>query len=206
MMSMGANTKKQSSESGIALIVTLIVVSVVISIGLSVLDLTTKQLRLSTNAKDSEKAFHAANAGLECARYWHREKYTDIEVGGSISPKCFGKDSTPSSILGTDNEITTSVSGDGRIYQYEYKFTWGAGSGDKCSSVRAVMMASSVTGSNPLVWSDVKSLFPGYSSNSNSKTCAVGSRCSIISVKGYNKSCGNLNDQGVTEREVLLEF
>ena len=92
------------------------------------------------------------------------------------------------------------------MYKYDYKFTWGAGSGDKCSSVRAVMMASSVTGSNPLVWSDVKSLFPGYSSNSNSKTCAVGSRCSIISVKGYNKSCGNLNDQGVTEREVLLEF
>ena len=52
----------------------LIVVSVVISIGLVVLDLTLKQLRLSTNSKDSETAFHATNAAMECARYWRNEE------------------------------------------------------------------------------------------------------------------------------------
>ena len=58
----------------------LIVVSVVISIGLVVLDLTLKQLRLSTNSKDSETAFHAANAAMECARYWRNEKNDDFVV------------------------------------------------------------------------------------------------------------------------------
>ena len=58
---------KENSQSGFALLMTLVVVSVIISIGVSVLDLSVKQVRLSTNAKESEAAFHAANAAAYAA-------------------------------------------------------------------------------------------------------------------------------------------
>src|SRR6056297_3030355 len=61
------------SQSGFALLVSLIVVSVVVSVGLVLLDVTIKQLRLSSNSTDSEIAFHAANAGMECAQFWRRD-------------------------------------------------------------------------------------------------------------------------------------
>jgi hypothetical protein len=41
-------------------------VAVVVSITLAVIELTIKQLNLTVTAKDSEIAFHAANAGIEC--------------------------------------------------------------------------------------------------------------------------------------------
>lgn len=87
---MEINLKQQNKrETGFALLMTLIVVSVVVSIGLTVLDLSIKQVRLSTNAKESEIAFHAANAGMECARYWRRAASTTVERGGAITPNCF---------------------------------------------------------------------------------------------------------------------
>ena len=87
-------------ESGFALLITLIVVGVVLSVGLSILDLSIRQVRLSTNAKESELAFHAANAGMECARYWRRASSSEMETGQAIEPVCFGE--TPYS--NTDNK------------------------------------------------------------------------------------------------------
>jgi Tfp pilus assembly protein PilX len=83
------NTEKQA---GFALLISLLVVGVVISVGLSILDLSIKQVRLASNATESEKAFHAANAGIECARYWRRVLSMQIEDGMTLSPSptCFG--------------------------------------------------------------------------------------------------------------------
>ncbi len=117
------NSKKQ----GFALLMALIVVSVVISIGLSVLDLTLKQVRLSTNSKDSEIVFHAANAGLECARYWLNKRYFDIENGVPIGsgspvippPTCFGRNTNDP----VDIDSYSLAFGD--AYRYQMDFTWG---------------------------------------------------------------------------------
>lgn len=188
-------SKKQQSNSGFALLLTLIVVTVLISIGLAVVELTLKQVRLSTNAKESEAAFHAANAGVECARYIRRIASTTMETGGDISPTCF------SVAPYTNTKINLFSSSDGAVYQYIYGFTWG--SKPRCSIMSTVVMAASPTGGG--LSFNVQPYLPGYPTNTP-KTCNAGERCTVLSSHGYNRTCDTIDGYGAIEREVLLQF
>lgn len=190
---------KHHKESGFALLISLIVVGVVISIGLSVLDVTIKQVRLSTNAKESELAFHAANAGMECARYWRRASSSDMEVGEPINPLCFG--ASPDS--NTIDAITPTYVGDGEAFLYSYEFTWG-GANPRCTQINTVVASSSAIGVG-VTTTNMTTLIPGYP-NGTDKYCEQGSRCSTISVRGYNRPCNTATGYGVVQREVLLQF
>lgn len=195
-------TQKAEKEKGFALLITLVVVTVLISIGLSVLDLSIKQVRLATNAKDSEIAFHAANAGLECALYWRRFSEDAMELGQTVPVSCFARPSVPA----TGSRITTGVSG-GDVFQYKYEFTWGDSPDIRCSQINAIVGSSSastnlvisglISGGSPLV--------PGYP-DGNSKTCEAGTKCTIISVQGFNKPCSDVGGYGTVQREVLLQL
>jgi hypothetical protein len=186
-------------QTGFALLMTLIVVSVVISIGLAVLDLSIKQVRLSTNAKDSEISFHAANAGMECARYWRHKESVKMEAGTAISPTCF------STTAGTVNgvPITSGTSGVGAAYLYNYDFTWGAPQ-IRCTRVTTFVAVADALGTGFSV-SGMPGLVSGYPDGST-KACAAGERCTVVSVRGYNKACSAITDYGTVEREVLLQF
>ncbi len=196
-----SNTQQPHTRSGVngfALLMTLIVVTVILSIGLSVLDLSTKQIRLSTNAKDSEVAFHAANAGMECARYIRRQNSVSMETGTSINPSCFG--STPAS--NTHTQVTSNVTGNGTVYKYDYSFTWGGGA--RCSQITTLVASSTALGTG-LSIGGMTTLIPGFPTG-NTKVCAAGERCTVISVRGYNKPCNSISGYGTVEREVLLQF
>lgn len=187
------------NKTGFALLMSLIVVGVLISIGLTVLELTIAQVRLSTNARDSETAFHAANAGLECALYWRRQSAESMETGQAISPTptCFDG-------VGATADATTIVSdSDGDAFLYTYQFTWGTG-GDRCSQVNTLIASSTPTGSGVTI-PNVASHIPGYAGGTNF-TCEPGGRCTIMSVRGYNKPCGQTTTFGTVQREVLLQF
>ncbi|MCA9356707.1 pilus assembly PilX N-terminal domain-containing protein [Candidatus Nomurabacteria bacterium] len=192
---------KNKTESGFALLMTMIVVGAVISIGLSMLDLTLRQVRLSTNAKESEIAFHAANAGLECAQFWRRASSTEMESGSNISPKCFNV-----SAGSVGPTIPSSFTGDGNAVLYDYQFEWGPSGSTRCTKARTLIINSDVTGGGATV-SNMKTaaLFPAYPNTD--KDCLPGSICTIISVQGYNKPCSTINTSyGVVQREVLLQL
>lgn len=186
-------------QSGFALLMTLVVVGVIISIGISVLDLSVKQVRLSTNAKESESAFHAANAGIECARYIRRVASTTMEAGGDITPACFSVTATPNTKTMLEDGIN------GKIYLYRYGFSWGTPPKDlRCSIMSTLVMAAAPTGTG-LSLSNVSTYIPGYPTAS-AKVCAAGERCTILSSHGYNRTCSSATDYGSVEREVLLQF
>lgn len=187
-------TQLHKQSSGFALLLTLIVVSVLVAIGLTVLDLSIKQIRLSTNAKESESAFHAANAGVECARYWRRVASSTMEVGTAISPRCFSV--APSTNTKTD--IDAGVSGAGEVYLYDYSFSWGAK--PRCTKVSTMVVAASGT----TTVSNMKDYFAGYPEDN--KVCSSGERCTVLSVRGYNRACTSASGYGSVEREVLLQF
>lgn len=192
-MSMVTNpTKIKPRTSGFALLLTLIVVSVLVAIGLTVLDLSIKQIRLSTNAKESETAFHAANAGVECARYWRRMASSTMEAGGNISPTCF-------SVTASNISPTSIVSNPpNAAYKYDYQFSWGAK--PRCTKVSTLVIAAVAT----TTVNDMQDYFSGYPENS--KTCTAGERCTVLSVRGYNRACTTASGYGSVEREVLLQF
>lgn len=186
----------QVPEQGFALLMTLIVVTVVISIGLSVLDLSIKQIRLSTNARDSEVAFHAANAGMECARYTRRANSNAMENGSAISPVCFSASPSPNDVT----EILNTAAGE--VFKYEYGFTWG-GSATRCSQITTLVASSSPSGGG-LTIPNMTDHVPGFPSDT--KTCGEGERCTVVSVRGYNKPCNSVSSYGTVQREVLLQF
>lgn len=203
-MYMETNFHSTRERSGFALLMTLIVVSVVISIGLSVLDLSIKQVRLATNSRDSEAAFHAANAGVECARYTRRVNSNRMENGQSITPLCFGSSASPNSVV----EVTSGVSGDGEVYKYTYNISWGTTADPRCTEVvTMVATATAMVGGSAgagLTTNNMRTHIPAYTANS--WRCEAGERCTVLSVQGYNRGCSASYGFGTVEREVLLQF
>lgn len=189
-------TQQVNRESGFALLLTLLVVTVLISIGLSVLTLSIQQVRLSSTARDSEIAFQAANAGLECAHNWRRELAEEMEEGrDNLLVGCFQVESVINS-----NQIL-DVTGDGDVYQYAHSQPWS--SGDRCSVINTIIGVASSTPGN-LVINNMPELVPGFPETT--KECEPGTRCTVISVQGYNRACGDIDSFGTVQREVLLQL
>ncbi len=204
---MKTNTQ-HTNDSGFALLMTIIVVGVVLSVGLTIIDLSIKQVRLADSAKESEISFHAANAGLECARYWRREEAASMESGGPFTPTCFEVASAAVVPNANPNPNPSRVPSSGAFnngdaYLYEYEFTWGAGL-DRCTKIATLVVSSDLSG-NGFETDNMESLFSGYPDGST-YFCEPGAQCSVVSVRGYNKPCNNISQYGTIQREVLLQF
>lgn len=57
-------------ESGVTLLIAIVIATVVLSLGLSIATITTRSFVLSTAVRESQLAYYAGEAGSECARYW----------------------------------------------------------------------------------------------------------------------------------------
>lgn len=62
-----------SSPRGFTLLIAVILSSVVLAVGLALLDVSYKQLLLASSAKESQYAFYAADGALECALYYDQQ-------------------------------------------------------------------------------------------------------------------------------------
>ncbi len=58
------------TNSGYTLLFSILISSIILAIGVSVLGLARKELMLTLGAKESQVAIYAADDGLECAVYW----------------------------------------------------------------------------------------------------------------------------------------
>lgn len=184
---------KKIPSSGFALLITLVIVSVVISIGITLIDLTIKQLRLANSSKDSETAFHAANAGVECVRYWRIASADAFEIGTNNIPiTCFGESAV-------NTAVTTLAA---NVYQHDLQITWGQANARRCSKMRMITISPNFT--SDITYSGIQAIIPGYPTDD--KACIAGGRCSIISVQGYNRPCNLINELGTIQREVLLDL
>lgn len=59
---------------GFTLLISIILTSVLVSIGIALIDLAYKQIVLASTARQSEVAFYAADTALECALYWDQKQ------------------------------------------------------------------------------------------------------------------------------------
>lgn len=202
------NKNVSQKNKGFALLITIMVVSVVVAVTLAIVELSIKQLELSVDSVDSELAFQAANAGLECARYWRREVSDQFESGDPVTFDCFGTADgairPPLSITRTGNGVVT-------VYTLDTGLSWGTAPLERCSDMTIISMVVPATTTAPGVTigsgsgnNSLKTILPGYPSDS--KTCEPGGLCTIVSVTGYSANCSNKNDVGTQRREILLEF
>ncbi|MDB5190227.1 MAG: hypothetical protein JWN49_553 [Parcubacteria group bacterium] len=67
-------THSPHASQGFALLVTLIFVSVILALGVSLLDVAYKQVVLTSSARQSQFAFYNADSAMECTLYFDQKK------------------------------------------------------------------------------------------------------------------------------------
>ncbi len=60
----------RNKKSGFTLLLSLLITSIVLSVGLGVFDIILREMILSSSSMESQKAFYAADTGEECSLYW----------------------------------------------------------------------------------------------------------------------------------------
>ena len=98
MIFIGPNKKFWLRPRGVALLFTMLITSIIFSISIGVFNLIIGEIILSGTGRDSQLAFYAADAGVECVLYW------DIQHPG-LSQSAFAT-TTP-----TANTITNACAG-----------------------------------------------------------------------------------------------
>jgi len=192
------NKKLQTNGNrGFALLITLVVVSVVLAIGLSLLFVTTKQYLLAITAIESEKAFQAAQIGLECMRYHREQPVTRAQLlreSGNWPPalSCAGvSPNTPPGI-----QATTLFNDSGRLlYNYKYQYNINT---NQCAEP-SIYIAD-------LRNATVDLIYTVTGEGLGTIECKAGTLCTVVFGRGYNRPCNQLNSIYTIQREITVEY
>ncbi len=88
----GSAFRTRKTTTGFTVLFAVIVSSLILALGLGIVAITMKEVKLSGTGRDSELAFYAADSGLECAQYFDLVKSafaTSSESTGMLNPiKC----------------------------------------------------------------------------------------------------------------------
>lgn len=185
------------TNKGFALLLALIVSSVVLAIGVSILRVSINQINLSATARESEFAFQAAHAGVDCMWYWRNQESVDYVSILSATPnpavECFGV-----APLSSTKDVLQDNAGIGIAYAYSNTFQWG--DPERCTSVDMYVI-NAYSGDMTIPFGN-----EAIGTNGN-KTCNVGNICTIIVSDGYNRSCSEVNSTIFSvQRELTVEF
>lgn len=197
-MTSQTSTNNKRVAGGFALLLALIISSVVLAIGLTLLSVTLKYLNLSATGRESEVAFQMANLGMECGRYWREEKASDFTNPGvsksSLNIIC---NNVPVALTDTTFTHTPDIgSGRGWRNKVEYKFNVGSTPDQRCVEVEV-----NVIGANQ----NISNLPVGVGRvNTN---CTKGDICTVIVSQGYNRACDAVTGSIFSvQRELTAEF
>ena len=76
------------SSRGFTLLLAALVSSIVLALGVSIFEISQKQVTLSSLGRDSQFAFYAADTGAECALYWDVRYNYFATSTPPVSPTC----------------------------------------------------------------------------------------------------------------------
>lgn len=175
----------KSPTRGFTLLIAVITASIVLTMGMSILNITLKEFLLSGAIRDSEMAFYAADAGIECVMYYDQSTAGGKFAIGAPEPQtlpaltCGGQSFTISYPSGND---ANSTIGSGEQIQLEATL---GGGGNPNICTRAVITKTS------------------------GGTCPAGAVCTEIVSSGYNRSCATVSagtDPRIVERRLRTRY
>lgn len=189
--------RNNKNESGFALLITLVVVSVILAIGLSLLFVTTRQYLLAVTANESEKAFQAANLGLECMR-WHRAQPTTLAAllreGTNQPPSLSCAGVNPNTPPGSQTSTLYSQNNQ-FFYKYWYSYTTSLGQCIETSIYIADVRNAASNFTRTISGEGLASI-----------NCTAGTFCTAIFSRGYNRPCNQLDSIFTIQREITIEY
>lgn len=80
------------SNRGFTLLYSALISSLLLAIGIAVFNINSKELLLSSTARDSQFAFYAADTGIECALFWDFQKESAFATTTTSTITCNGVD------------------------------------------------------------------------------------------------------------------
>lgn len=182
--------RTQHRTEGFALLLALIITSVALAIGLSLLDVTVKQVTLSATTRESEIAYQAAAAGMDCLVYARSTEPVQSQVdAASFTVDC----------LDTTMQFQDANS-NARVQEYTGEFDWTLPSNqDIC--IGFTMAVIDTTDGTARTYARSYDL-------GNAKTCPAGRVCTFAYSSGYNRSCVEKNSGSLflVQRELTAEF
>lgn len=190
--------QNKKTQSGFALLITLLLLGVVIGVTLSIVELTIRQVRLAVDGREAEIAFQAASAGVECAQRIARSSASNINSNNNegIVFNCF-EQSNPSLVTSSLASLTSAPSTDSnRLRRYRHEIEWD----NRCSEIDLIVVVTE----DSTVFANIKDQI--FNFPDSTLECSAGSTCHVVAASGYNVPCSQRNNPGVLKREVLLEF
>lgn len=193
------NKSLGKDKDGFALLITLVVISIILAIGLSLLFVTTKQYLLAVTANESEKAFQSAQIGLECMRYWRDEDSVRAKLLrddlDNWPPSLSCAETSPNSPPGV--QATTLYNSSGSyLYRYRYQYDF---NNNRCAET-SMYIADVRDSSEDLSYGPVTG--EGFSTIE----CRSGTVCTVIFARGYNRPCDSLDSIYTIQRETTIEY
>jgi len=89
--------------------IAVVMTSVILSVGLALLDIAYKQVVLSSVARQSQVAFYAADSAMECALFWDQKMNVfRWDFPGSMNAKCGSLDVANPGVSQTGGLRTTT--------------------------------------------------------------------------------------------------
>jgi len=169
-----------------------LVSSVLISIGISIFNITVKELTLSSSGRESQFAFYAADTGMECALYWDFKANTPStmfayststesegqwrkDIVSADDPTCVA--STPGYLAGQFNAPVISGNTATTDFQLEIPNTNAGVNAPYCTKVTVKKDQGAMLGQQ-----------------------------TIIESRGYNSGCSDLTNQNTIERALRVIY
>lgn len=181
--------QRLNGKRGIALLMTILLMSILLTISASLLNITLKQYQFASIGLASEQAFQAANAGLECLLWHDYEEYPDskFDVGEADETiSCMGDSDDPTTVAGVNSVART------------YQFNWG--SPGLCSEITVYKFNEVGTADGNTTGPDMTTAL-GKAGN-----CSEDVVCTVIRARGYNVGCGSITTARTIEREITQRF
>lgn len=142
---MNFKEKFNNKKNGYTLLFSVLVASLVLAIGVSILNISKKEFMLTTSARDSAMAFYAADSGIECAAYGDQEfgsfsETTDSPSGTLHCGEAMGAINPP-----PGQPATEIIAGEEYVRTFSVKFGEGDGR-ESCTDI-AVVKKLNINGS-----------------------------------------------------------
>lgn len=107
MVNMKKNQNK--NQKGFVALFTVLLVSVILAMAIGIASISLKEIVLSASASDGNKAFYAADSGIECALYFEAQNPAPETFMNNLN--CNGNSNPP-----------VTISDDPEIYEFEMPF------------------------------------------------------------------------------------
>ncbi len=115
--------KNKNNQSGVTLFVAVVIMSILLFISFAVTNIAMKGTIFATSGKDSQIAFYAADAGIECAIYWDSPDPSKFDPAVSGSPISCGGVSLVSGAAISGTSTLTLIGGGGANRTSTFGFT-----------------------------------------------------------------------------------